>query len=131
RLGIGGGWRVWEVGAGGPTIPEGLARRGAHVLATDIDTSWLPADAPYEVRRHDVAADPPPPGPFDLVHARLVLVHVPARAAALAAMVSVLRPGGYLLWSRTPIRRCSRWRARTSTARRNASRTGSAPASAP
>ena len=68
------------------------------MLATDIDLSWLPGDvAPYEVRRHDVAADPPPEGPFDLVHARLVLVHVPARAAALAAMVSVLRPGGYLL----------------------------------
>src|SRR5207248_5421792 len=68
RLGVADGWRVWEVGAGGPTIPQALAGRGAHVVATDIDTSWLPADAPYEVRRHDVAADPPPDGPFDLVH---------------------------------------------------------------
>jgi SAM-dependent methyltransferase len=34
---------------------------------------------------------------FDLVHARLVLVHVPDRAAALATMVAALRPGGWLL----------------------------------
>src|SRR6266498_2688626 len=32
-----------------------------------------------------------------LLHARLVLVHVPQRAAALAAIVSALRPGGWLL----------------------------------
>jgi SAM-dependent methyltransferase len=50
-----------------------------------------------EVRQHDVAADPPPGGDFDLVHARLVLVHVPDRAAALAHMVAALRPGGWLL----------------------------------
>jgi SAM-dependent methyltransferase len=55
------------------------------------------ADAGYEVRRHDVGAELPPGGGFDLVHARLVLVHVPQRAAALAAMVSALRPGGWLL----------------------------------
>ena len=57
---------------------------------------------------HDVAADPPPGGPFDLVHARLVLVHVPERDAALDAHGgSPLRPGG-CCWSRTPTRRCSR-----------------------
>jgi hypothetical protein len=31
------------------------------------------------------------------VHARLVLVHVPQRAQALAAMIAALRPGGWLL----------------------------------
>jgi hypothetical protein len=36
-------------------------------------------------------------GLFDLVHARLVLVHVSARAQALAAMVAALEPGGWLL----------------------------------
>ena len=38
-----------------------------------------------------------PAGPFDLVHARLVLVHVPERDGALANMVAALRPGGVLL----------------------------------
>jgi SAM-dependent methyltransferase len=69
-----------------------------HVLATDIDVTWMTAaDAGYEVRRHHVGAELPPGAGFDLVHARLVLVHVPQRAAALAAMVSALRPGGWLL----------------------------------
>jgi SAM-dependent methyltransferase len=101
-LGVTAGWRCWEVGAGGPGVPSWLAERvgpGGHVLATDIDVSWMsgPVDAGYEVRRHDVGAEPPPGHGFDLVHARLVLLHVPERAAALVAMVSALRPGGWLL----------------------------------
>jgi SAM-dependent methyltransferase len=101
-LGIAEGWRCWEVGAGGPSVPSWLAARvgpAGHVLATDIDVSWMTAaaDAGYEVRRHDVGVEPPPGDGFDLVHARLVLVHVPQRAAALAAMISALRPGGWLL----------------------------------
>ncbi len=101
RLGVRSGWRCWEVGAGGRSIPEALAAAvGAtgYVLATDINPVWLDPDGSYEVRRHDVAADPPPhPGTFDLVHARLVLVHVPDRDRALATMVAALRPGGWLL----------------------------------
>jgi len=100
-LGLTAGWRVWEVGAGGPSVPSHFAAQvgpGGHVLATDIDTSWLGGgEAPYEVRRHDVGAEPPPEGVFDLVHARLVLVHLSAREQALAAMVTALRPGGWLL----------------------------------
>nr|WP_296071462.1 methyltransferase domain-containing protein [uncultured Actinoplanes sp.] len=101
RLGVRAGSRCWEVGAGGPSIPEALAAAvgpSGYVLATDIDPSWLRAGGGYEVRRHDVAADPPPePETFDLVHARLVLVHVPDRARALATMAAALRPGGWLL----------------------------------
>src|SRR3954467_10817158 len=71
RLGVRAGARCWEVGAGGPGIPSALAAAGGptgHVVATDIDPSWLTAVDGYEVRRHDVAADPPPePGTFDLV----------------------------------------------------------------
>jgi SAM-dependent methyltransferase len=92
-LGIQPGWRCWEVGAGGPSVPAWLSRR-AQVLATDIDVSWL-TDG-YEVRRHDVGHDPSP-GQFDLVHARLLLVHVPNREQALRTMVESLRPGGWLL----------------------------------
>ncbi len=52
------------------------------MIATDIDVSWTRdiAGGMIEVLSHDVAADPPPPGCFDLVHARLVLVHVTDRA---------------------------------------------------
>ncbi|HEX5407813.1 MAG TPA: methyltransferase domain-containing protein [Pseudonocardiaceae bacterium] len=101
RLGLRAGSRCWEVGAGGPGIPKALAAvvgPSGHVLATDIDPAWLTAGQGYEVRRHDVVADPSPePGTFDLVHARLVLIHVPDRAAALATMAAALRPGGWLL----------------------------------
>ncbi|MDQ8703143.1 methyltransferase domain-containing protein [Streptomyces sp. LHD-70] len=101
-IGVTAGWRCWEVGAGGPSVVRGLAERvgpDGYVLATDIDTSWTrAATAPQvEVRRHDVVADEPPPGPFDLVHARLVLVHVADRERALRVLVDSLRPGGFLL----------------------------------
>lgn len=94
------GWCVWEVGAGGLSVPTWLADRvspGGRVLATDIDTRWLDGSSDVEVRRHDIAADPPPDGPFDLVHARLLLGHVPDRAHALASMLAALRPGGWLV----------------------------------
>jgi SAM-dependent methyltransferase len=101
-LGLTSGWRCWEVGAGGTTVVSHLAARvgpGGRVLATDINLSWAAgAAAPnVEILEHDVASGTPPGGPFDLVHARLVLVHVPARDAALAHMVAALRPGGVLL----------------------------------
>jgi SAM-dependent methyltransferase len=101
-IGVGPGWRCWEVGVGGPSILGWLAGQvgpTGRVLATDIDTRWAQAaaSANVEVRRHDVAEDPPPAGPFDVVHARLVLIHVPERERALERMVSALRPGGWLL----------------------------------
>lgn len=99
-LGLGPGWRCWEVGAGGPSVPAWLAAQvgpNGQVVATDLDVSWLDPTAGYDVRRHDVGTEPPPGDGFDLIHARLVLVHVPQRAAALAAMISALRPGGWLV----------------------------------
>ncbi|MER5944465.1 methyltransferase domain-containing protein [Streptomyces sp. NPDC001904] len=102
RLGIGSGWRCWEVGAGGTSVVSWLARQvgpTGRVLATDIDTSWQTSSprSPVEVRRHDIGVDAPPAESFDLVHARLVLVHVPDRERALQSMIKALRPGGRLL----------------------------------
>lgn len=99
--GLGPRRRVWEVGAGGPAVPQRLADEVGPeglVLATDLDPVRITAARPnLQVQRHDVGADPAPDGPFDLVHARLVLVHVPHRDRALGAMVSALRPGGWLV----------------------------------
>jgi hypothetical protein len=102
RLGIGPGWRCWEVGAGGPSIPHWLSRQVApdgRVLATDIDVSWMAAlsSGDVDVIRHDVVDDEPPAGPFDLVHARLVLVHLPGRLEGLRHMIRAVAPGGWLL----------------------------------
>jgi SAM-dependent methyltransferase len=101
-VGLGEGWRCWEVGAGGVSVPQGLAERvgtSGRVLATDIDVSWVEpaAGGALEIRRHDVTRDPPPAETFDLVHARLVLVHLTDRAAALRVMIDALRPGGWLV----------------------------------
>ena len=100
-LGVPVGGSCWEVGAGGPSVPGLLAERvgpRGRVVATDLDVTWLAGAPPgVEVRRHDVAADEAPGGGFDLVHARLVLVHVPARDDALRSMAGALRPGGWLL----------------------------------
>lgn len=100
-VGVTPGWRCWEVGAGGASVPAWLAERVSptgHVLATDLETSWLPDSTAYEVRVHDVGLDPAPAvRSFDLVHARLVLVHVPDRDQALCTMVDALRPGGWLV----------------------------------
>lgn len=102
RFGIGPGWRCWEVGAGGTSVASWLAKKvgpTGRVVATDIDTSLLTQAArpPVEVRIHDVGTDEPPGEGFDLVHARLVLVHVPDRERALRTMIEALRPGGRLL----------------------------------
>jgi SAM-dependent methyltransferase len=100
--GIAPGWRCWEVGAGGSALVRTIAERvgdAGHVLATDIDVSRTNEAAArnVEVRSHDVARDVPPGDSFDLVHARLVLVHVPERARAFQNMVSALKPGGWLV----------------------------------
>lgn len=108
RCGINRGWRCWEVGAGGTSVVRWLAERAGpdgHVLATDIDVTSVEAakrhagsnSATIEVRVHDVVTDAAPAGPFDLVHARLVLVHVEGRGDALRSMVGTLAPGGWLV----------------------------------
>jgi SAM-dependent methyltransferase len=101
RVGVAAGWRCWEVGAGGPSVPRLLADRvgsSGEVVATDLDVGWMGAVGDgVRVVRHDVALEEPPGHDFDLVHARLVLVHVPGRDEALRRMISALRPGGVLL----------------------------------
>lgn len=101
-LGVAAGWRCWEAGAGTASVPQWLAGRvgtAGRVLATDIDVSRLAAghQAAFEVRRHDLATEPAPGSGFDLIHARLVLEHLPDAAAVLTAMARALRPGGWLL----------------------------------
>lgn len=100
RTGVGPGWRCWEVGAGGPSLALWMSERvgpSGSVLATDIDVSWMPDPVPFDVLRHELGVEPPPAGGFDMIHVRLVLVHVRHRAAALGDLIGALRPGGWLL----------------------------------
>jgi SAM-dependent methyltransferase len=100
--GVSAGWHCLEVGGGGGSIAAWLAARvgpAGHVLVTDIDPRFLEfRQVPnLEVRRHDIVNDPLPEAAFDLIHSRLVLLHLPEREKALARMVAALKPGGWLV----------------------------------
>jgi len=100
-IGIRPGWQCLEVGAGTGSIARWLCERvgPGTVVATEIDCSLLDSrDLPnLEIRRHDVVSDPLPDCTFDLVHARMVLEHLPDRALAMHKLVSSLKPGGWLV----------------------------------
>lgn len=99
ELGIGPGWRCLEVGAGGGSLVQWMASRGAHVTAIDIDTRFIEqlASDTIDVRRVDLRADALPQGEFDLVHARLVLEHLTDRRQILDRLAATLRPGGWIV----------------------------------
>jgi SAM-dependent methyltransferase len=89
-----------EIGAGGGSIARWLAgATGPHgrVLATDINTRYLKSGTGFEVLRHDLASEPVPEGPWDVIHARLVLLHLPQRREILRRLAAALTPGGALV----------------------------------
>jgi SAM-dependent methyltransferase len=93
-------WAVGSVRVG--TAWKWLADRvglAGRVLVTDIDPRHLESlELPnVEVRRHDIVTEPLPEASFDLVHARLVLLHLPEREKVLARLVAALKPGGWLV----------------------------------
>jgi SAM-dependent methyltransferase len=94
------GMRCLEVGAGGGSVARWLADQvgpTGHVLATDLNIRHLPTGAGYEVAQHDLVAEPVPTGPWDLIHARLVLLHIPERREILRRLAEALAPGGRLV----------------------------------
>jgi ubiquinone/menaquinone biosynthesis C-methylase UbiE len=103
--GIGPGCHCLEVGGGSGAVAAWMADRvgpSGYVLVTDIDPRFMEGSAyrrpaHMELRRHDIGTDPLPEGAFDLIHARLVLSHVPQRLGALARLVAALRPRGWLV----------------------------------
>jgi SAM-dependent methyltransferase len=61
----------------------------------DIEPRFLAATRPnLELWLHDIVQYTSPEAAFDLVHARLVLMHLPEREKALHRMLTVLKPGG-------------------------------------
>jgi SAM-dependent methyltransferase len=69
------------------------------VLALDTDTRFLAPLAAdrLKVREADITRHPLPDAGFDLVHARLLLEHLPERDRVLAHLARAVRPGGWLL----------------------------------
>jgi SAM-dependent methyltransferase len=102
RIGVAPGWRCLELGAGAGSIATWMATQvgtAGRVVATDLDVSRVraPSLGQLEVRRLDLVTDALPAGPWDLIHERLVLQHVPARWEVLDRMVAALAPGGWIL----------------------------------
>jgi len=95
------GDHCWEVGAGGGSVAQMLVRGvgwDGLVVATDIDTSQLMRREELVVLDHDVRWDAPPEGgPFQVIHARLVLLHLPERREVLRRLTEALAPGGWLV----------------------------------
>ncbi|MCX4747955.1 class I SAM-dependent methyltransferase [Kitasatospora sp. NBC_01287] len=97
--GVGPGWHCLEIGAGNGSVAHWLADQvgeGGRVLATDLDTRRIQGRPNLAVEQHDIGHDPLPEGAFDLIHARLVLQHVPRRRAVLDRLLTALKPGGWL-----------------------------------
>jgi len=101
-LGLGEHWRCWEIGAGGGSVVRWMAGQvgeSGSVLGTDINLDWIDTAMPrqVELRRHDVTSDEIPSSSYDLIHARLVLLHLPARDQVIERLVAALAPGGWLV----------------------------------
>jgi chemotaxis protein methyltransferase CheR len=83
-----------------------LRRMPAHIRSGHLegDGQWRVSDAAralVEFRRNNLVADPAPPGPFDAVLCRNVLIYFEPTTAAeiLYRLSSALAPGGFLVLS--------------------------------
>lgn len=102
RIGVGAGWRCLEVGGGGGSVAKWLCEKvgaSGHVMATDLDTRFLEVlNYPQlEVRRHNIEEDELPEDQFDLVHTRIVMVHLHQRQRAFNRLIGAVKPGGWIL----------------------------------
>lgn len=106
RLGLRAGWACLDVGCGDGQVTLELAHAvgpTGRAVGIDIDEQALAiarraanqAGLRSEFIRAD-ATEPPAHDAFDLAYARLLLSHLPDPSAALRAMRSAVRPGGWV-----------------------------------
>lgn len=99
-IGVRPGQRCLDLGSGAGTIAAQLAERAGpdgQVVAVDLATDQLAEHPWVEVYEHDITAGLPVRGPFDLIHARLLLMHLAGREDLLTTLAGALAPGGRLL----------------------------------
>ncbi len=113
QIGVGEGWTCAEVGAGAGSIARWLSNRVGHfgtVHAIDIETSYMDGlSAPnLEVRQQDITTTPLEEGAYDLVHAKILLMHLADRERILGEFAKALKPGGHLLVEEADIRSIQR-----------------------
>jgi SAM-dependent methyltransferase len=100
-IGVEPGWRCLELGAGAGSVTRMLCDRvgpEGWVTAVDRDTRFLEElDADnLDVQRRDVL-DGLPGDAYDLIHARMLLMHLPTREKFVEELAAAVRPGGWLL----------------------------------
>ncbi|MFG3423241.1 class I SAM-dependent methyltransferase [Micromonospora sp. NPDC048063] len=100
-VGVQPGQRVLDVGAGDGTITAHLAELvgpGGSVAAVDTDTRLLNPTHIIDVYQRNLAGErlPGDPGSFDVINARC-LQQLPRPADVLKQLISLLRPGGWLV----------------------------------
>ncbi|NMO51463.1 methyltransferase domain-containing protein [Actinoplanes sp. TBRC 11911] len=96
------GWRVLDVGSGSGSVSRLLSERvgpSGSVTAMDVDSRHLDTGRAVEIYRADIRDAALPPAHYDLIHARLVLMHLETRDKVLDRLVEALRPGGALVIS--------------------------------
>ncbi len=101
ELGVGPAWRCLDAGAGNGSVARWLAGRvepGA-VLAVDQDVRFFGAasEPNLVIKELDLVTGDLPEAAFDLVFARLVLLHLPEREAVLDKLCRAVAAGGYLM----------------------------------
>jgi len=110
--GVAPGARCLDLAAGAGSITRALAELAGpegRVYAVDQDTHMLTPGPNVEVHTQDLSTDEPlpVPGPFDLIHARLLTHHLPNRREFVQRLAGQLAPGGALIlgeFVRTPPR---------------------------
>lgn len=98
--------RCLDIGSGTGSIASWLSvgsrQKNFEVLALDRDGQFLPkqtsADKNLTILKSDICTTPLL-GEFDLIHARLVLMHLRDRSEVLEKLVSWLKPGGWIILS--------------------------------
>lgn len=96
------GWRCLEAGAGGGGMTVWLAERvvpGGSVLAVDREALWLEPlrSEVIDVRELDITTDPLPGNAFDLVLARMLLLHLADPVAACRRLLETARSGATIV----------------------------------
>lgn len=113
QIGVRERWVCAEVGAGAGSIACWLSNRVGHfgaVHAIDIEPSYMAGViAPnLEFRQQDITAQPLAERTYDLVHSKILLMHLDDRERVLGEFVRALKPGGYLLVEEADIRSIQR-----------------------
>lgn len=108
RVGLRPGQSAIDLGCGPRGILDMLAERvspGGWVVGLDADPAHAAMAAEFAAARRlsgveiitaDARSTGLPPGSFDLVHARTLLVNLPDPAGAVAEMTRLARPGGWV-----------------------------------